>query len=235
MSDTISDPLNIESEDYDMFDEVRGSRTLTSNVRVEKLLMDDKDLLALFFVVITWSDAHWYEFENINDIPPQTEAYWRQLDMNRVAHTCWGLDGLMAANVGSHCGDCIKVACTCERCLYEYYYLVTKRLRGLHRGDPLELSAMLLARDHIRFEHKAMVSREIDAERERKKDADETTLMWCIMHVYDKFPSEYSIDLQKHIDHWAILSDGERQPYLSRAKQIREWCDQRPECPGVPW
>jgi hypothetical protein len=56
------DPLHIEPEDYNIFDQVRGPRSLTSNVRVEELLMNDKDLLALFFVVTTWNEVSWYEF-----------------------------------------------------------------------------------------------------------------------------------------------------------------------------
>ena len=228
------DPLHIEPADYNIFDQVRGPRSLTSNVRVEELLMNDKDLLALFFVVTTWNEVSWYEFENINDIVPYTTEYWHQLDMNRVAHTYWGLDDLKVARVGSHCGDCISVACTCERCMYESEYIITQRIKNIMTS---ELSiAMLLARDRIRMEQKEAITKEIDAETERMKGTGGDATWKAICYVYDKYPSrEYSIDLEKHISHWATLSDEEKQPYLIRAKQIRAWCDKRPECPGVPW
>lgn len=223
---TTEEDWDPETKDYEVFKHVRKSYAdYVSEVQVEDLLLVNKDLLALFYVVSTWDGVKWYKFSNMNNLVPGSKEYWHQCDMNRVAHSY----ASQVDNLGSHFGDCTSFACTCSRCLTESNYLEMMHLRNKTDISTIELIAMLLARDKIRIAHDEGFDRELHAGDLINNFAE------CYRAARAKFPGEYSINLKRHTEYWTSLSIEERQPYFARAQQIRDWCDQLPVCPGVPW
>lgn len=209
------------------FKQIRKSRTeFQSDIKVEDLLHADLDLLAIFFVVATWESLRWYKFDNMKDIIPDSKEYWHQFDMNRVAHTY-----ASQIDTGPHFGDCTCFACSCDRCRAESSYLEAVHLRDTSQLAPLELMAMLLARDHIRVIAEENFQRELHSGPSAVQDHFQENYS----RARAKYPGEYCISLKRHTDYWATLTEDERRGYRERARQIREWCNVKPDCPGVPW
>ena len=217
----------------------RGRQDLTSNILVEDLFENDKELLALFYVVRTCIGVEWYRFKNIKELVPNSEEWWRQLDMNRVVHTYHSLiKDIREGKPGVHCGDCTSVSCSCNRCRAEWGYLETVYLKNLALAQsisPSTLLAILLSRDESLITNADNRKIEMTPLDEEAKKHKETHLLEWIDRVYAKYPREYDISLKRFIEHWITLSVEEINWYVTRAEQIMAWCDELPVCPGVPW
>ena len=217
------------------FGHMRTSRTsLTSKILVEDLLLADKELLTLFYVVATWQSVHACRFANMNKLPEFSQKYWRQLDMNKVVHRYYAL----IDNLGEHCGDCTAMACSCNRCISECHYLEVihlQRRAHVENITTLTLTAMLLSRDEERISTENKIQLEFYS-------TDEAGMKYRKEHFSEwhdalrqKYPGEYYISLKRHIEHWKTLSFDQQESFMARVRQIREWCDNLPDCPGVPW
>jgi len=205
----------------------KGTRNMFSKIMVEDLLKD-RDLLALFYVVSTWNDIGWYRFSNMDDLVPNSEAYWRQLDLNRISHTYHPVLGAEGTR-GSHFGDCTHMACSCYRCGAEFTYLETVYLKDLAAKQDISsttLLAILLSRDQSLVSHKDHFDEEMTPTNEDEKKDKEAHLMEWIDAANAKYPRERGISMKRYIDHWVGLSDQEINFFISRAGQIRAWCDE---------
>lgn len=232
----MSDEEFSSSEDIsDFFDHVKEpNSSLISKIKVDELLQNDRDLLAYFYVAHTALGTAWYKFQNMNGLIEYSPEYWKQLDMNRVAHIYHS----MIKRIGEHRGDCTHHPWSCDRCTCECSYL--KVMKVYHEAVKLDITlptliSILLSRDKISIINQDNHRRLMTPLDEESKKHKEKYLHDWIQVANKAYPPEREIDLKKYIDHWITLDKDEINFNVARAEQIRAWCDEVPICPGVPW
>ena len=199
-----------------------------SKISVKELLLQNPDVLAVAVMGYAPCDQEFHKGTGNEDIY-----------INAIAHKLAIID----LTNGIHCGDCIKVASSCEICMLETYYvdglslisyfddflekMETSTKDTIKQYDPIILLMTLLQMQEIYW---TAFTNNLDA---KYKDAARTPGTVC--HPDDFSHLDKYLDIEKSLTMFLDFPVEKQQELYSRMEKVRQFAINPDKVEGIPW
>jgi hypothetical protein len=222
----------------DVFKQVRtSSQYLESHERVEYLYDQQPDITAVAFLIETIGDLRWLrDATNEKDVFKVGLAYF---------YAC--CDDLKQEEKGYHCGDCVSLACSCERCRYEDMYLKALDMINKYKNmEHIDYSHVLtpqvgkdplsLLQDFVQHnETIELLGLLFLSEQEITQQHEE--LLSAIHHnnFSMKFTKPEVFEFEYQYNKWKSMPQEQQQPFLIKAEEYFQMIKTKPKVKDIPW